>query len=297
MENLVKQFSQVKPGDVGIIGDPVEHSLSPVFHNAAFKTWWGAFRDRDELTPVYHRFHVLHDQLAEAVDLAKKHQLRGLNVTIPHKETVIKFVDNLDPAAERLGAVNTLSFQEGKVKGFNTDVDGFRRSLERELEFDPEGKPALILGAGGTGKIIALQLINQGASMVYIWNRDPQRLRKFFDWDSDLVSRIKIVESEDELGSVSREVPLIINATSVGLKEKDLLPSSKIEFNKDHYVFDVIYHRETFFMKSAKQAGAKVIGGLGMLLFQGAKSFEIWTGAPAPLDIMRQALQSKMEGK
>ena len=174
---LRKVFSVTKPGDSGIIGDPVEHSLSPLMQNAAFKTWWGAFRDQDEPTPEYFKFHVLQSQLKEAIQNVRAYKLRGVNVTIPHKVRACEFVDELDVFAKKVGAINTILNKNGQLKGFNTDGDGFRYSLEVDLNFDPHGKNALVMGAGGTGRVIAQKLVDLGAS-VFWWNRNQERLEE-----------------------------------------------------------------------------------------------------------------------
>lgn len=290
---LKNQFSNVNPGDVGIIGDPIEHSLSPIMQNAAFKTWEAAFRDSEHPSPRYHRFLVKHDELDEAIHLMKEHRMRGLNVTIPHKVAACKFVDTLSPFASKVGAINTLSFSGQSLSGYNTDADGFKRALAWDLDYDATGKTVLILGAGGTGRVLAYSLLDLAVEKIYIWNRDPKRLEGAFSLDGD-GNKISPVESPIEVHQLIKECDLIVNATSVGLKEKDGLPLEGLRFSAQQAVFDVIYHRETKFLAEAKLAGAKTAGGLGMLVYQGAKSFEIWTGKPAPVDLMRETVTQAM---
>lgn len=292
--SLTDQFARTKPNDTGIIGDPVEHSLSPAMHNAAFHSWWSEKKHLDA-APVYHRFHVRPEQLGETVALMRQRELRGLNVTVPHKASVLRYVDKVDSHAKRVEAVNTLSLGPDGLRGYNTDAEGFQMSLERDLEFDPSGKTALILGAGATGRVIAYTLFDLGARQVFVWNRNPQRVMGVVQENGaphpDLMSLRTAADAIARAG----DMDLIVNATSVGLSAADGLPVEGLRFKKGQAAFDVVYHRDTAFMKSARAAGAEVTGGFGMLLYQGAKSFEIWTGDAAPLEVMRGALMQSLK--
>ncbi len=292
--SLKTQFSNVKVGDVGIIGDPIEHSLSPIMQSAALKIWEGAFRDREMPSPTYHRFLVKTSELGESIHLMKDHGMRGVNVTIPHKVTVCDLIDSVSPFAKRVGAVNTLAFSKTDIAGHNTDAEGFKRAITRDMDFEPEQKTAFVLGAGGTGRVIALTLLDMGLSRVYLWNRNADTLEDVVKNINDV--RITSVQNATDIAQASRESHLIVNATSVGLKAGDSLPVAGVSFNSDQFVFDVVYNRETAFLAQAKKAGAKTADGLGMLVYQGARSFEIWTGSPAPIDVMRHALSQKLKG-
>jgi len=294
--SLEKLFAQTKPGDVGILGDPIGHSLSPLMHNAAFQTWWGAFRDRDEPTPHYHKFQVPASDLGQAIELSKKAKLRGLNITVPHKKSVCQFLEKLDPIAQKVEAVNTISLTNGQSWGYNTDGHGFKRAIEKDLDFDVSEKKALVLGAGGTGVVIVHVLLEMGAK-VFWWNRHPQKVTENLARFSHLKSGTLLVGNDKELKAAMDEADLVVNATSVGLSPEDGLPARQLNFRPGQIVFDVIYHRETRYLQEAKAAGATVYGGLGMLVYQGARSFEIWTGAPAPQEVMWEALTKSLKGQ
>ncbi len=292
--SLKSQFSNVKPGDVGIFGDPIEHSLSPVMQNAAFKIWEGAFRDREMPTSTYHPFLVKSEELEEAISLMKEHQMRCVHITVPHKVTVCKLTDVLSSFVQKIGSANTLAISGKQLVGHNTDVEGFKRTISRDMDFESEGKTGLVLGAGGTGRVISLALLDMRASKVYLWNRNQKTLDEVCQKLND--DRIVPVRNSSDLTKAAQEAQIVVNATSVGLKPQDGLPVDGIPFNSDHLVFDVIYNRETAFLAEAKKAGAKTSDGLGMLVYQGARSFEIWTGSPAPIDGMRHALSQSLKG-
>lgn len=296
--SLENQFSKTSPGDLAVIGDPIEHSLSPLMHNAALSDWWSTF-GKDQISkkqPRYHAIHVKKEEVQDALKLARKYQMKGLNVTVPHKETVVPFLPFLDEFSQECGAVNTIDLNGVETKGFNTDGFGFDMSLRRGLHFDPLGKTVLILGAGGTGKMMLRQLCLSGIKKAFLWNRSADRsasvvrdLKKKLD--------ISLVETKLEMSVALTTSDVVINATSVGLKEKDGLPAPDLRFSSSQLYFDVIYHRMTPFLSAAKNAGAKACGGLGMLLFQGARSFEIWTKSAAPLKVMKKALMDAIKEK
>ena len=291
MDALHAALRSAKPGDFGIIGDPVDHSLSPAMQNAALAAWW---RDRSKNgpAPIYHRFPVTAGELPEALPLLKQAGLSGLNVTVPHKIAVARLVRPRDFAAE-VGAVNTIVFGAGGMEGFNTDGPGFERAVREDLGWQPEGAAALVLGAGGTGKVFVHRLAAMKVARVYWWNRNPARVEE----ERASLPASVVAASTEDLPRVSVEASLIVNATSVGLREADPLPADGLRFRKGQAAFDAIYHRETAFLRAAGQAGARRVGGLSMLLYQGALAFEIWTGARAPVEIMRAALTKTLEEK
>ncbi len=296
MIELENQFSTTKPGDFGVFGDPIKHSLSPLMQNAALEDWWKQSASESRGRPVYHAFHVKNEELREALGLAKKYQLRGLNITVPHKENVAELLPSIDEFAGESGAVNTILFGEADEKGFNTDGYGFEMSLKQGLRFDPMGKSALILGAGGTGKMMLRQLCLSGIKKVFLWNRSVDRSASVVrDFKKKL--DISLVETKSDMSVALTSSDLVVNATSVGLHEKDGLPAPDLTFSGNQVYFDVIYHRETKFVSQAIKAGAKVCDGLGMLLFQGARSFEIWTKTSAPVKVMKNALMGGVKGK
>ena len=269
----------------GLIGDPIEHSMSPAMHNAAFKN--------RGLDYVYLPFRVAKAQLGEAILGVKALNIRGLNITIPHKVSVIPLLDELDPLAEKIGAVNTIINNDGVLKGYNTDAHGFLRAM-LEQDIEPDGKSIVMLGAGGASRAISFILAERGANLV-ILNRQLE-----LDWAVKLgnsISRtfgreVKALElNEQNLAPVLRKANILVNTTSVGMSpntNETPIPARLLE--SDLVVFDIVYNPvKTKLLTEAESAGAKAISGLEMLVWQGALAFEMWTGLTAPLEIMRKA--------
>jgi shikimate dehydrogenase len=290
---LENQFINVRPGDVGIVGDPIDHSLSPIMQNAAFHTWSGVFKEDGRRAPEYHTFQVRAGELKEALELMQKTKMKGLNVTIPHKVAAVSLVTKLDPLAAKVGAVNTIVSTDEGLVGYNTDGDGFAQALHYDLEFEAEHKTALVLGAGGTARVIIHKLLDIGIERVFVWNRSEDKAATLIKEYAGPVS----LASDATLSNVSSGVDLIVNATSVGLKEGDGLPASGLSFHSGQFAFDVIYNRDTKFMLDARAAGGRVLGGLKMLIYQGARAFEIWMSAPAPVEVMHVALEKALRYK
>lgn len=267
----------------GLIGDPVEHSVSPVMHNAAFSSLG--------LDYIYLPFRVAIDNLVRAIDGLKVLNIRGLNVTIPHKVAVIPLLNDMEPMAEKIGAVNTIVNDKGRLKGHNTDASGFLKSLlERGVE--PKGKKVVVLGAGGVSRAISFILADRGADIV-ILNR-----RLEMDWAVKLASSIsqlsanevKALELNDEnLSSVLEGADILVNATSVGMSpDINQSPISASLLKPELVVFDAVYNPlKTRLLAEAEAVGAETISGIDMLVWQGALAFELWTGAKAPIDIMK----------
>ncbi len=267
----------------GLIGDPVEHSVSPAMHNTAFSSLG--------LDYIYLPFRVVRDNLVRAIDGLKVLNIRGLNVTIPHKVAVIPLLDEMEPLAQKIGAVNTIANDKGRLKGHNTDAGGFLKALlERGVE--PRGKKVVVLGAGGVSRAISFTLAERGAEIV-ILNR-----RLEMDWAVKLASSIsqlstkevKALELNDKnLSSVLEAADILVNATSVGMSpnsNNSPLPARLLK--PELVVFDVVYNPlKTRFLAEAEAAGAETISGIDMLVWQGALAFELWTGAKAPIDIMK----------
>ncbi len=271
-----------------IIGDPVEYSLSPVMHNAAFKELG--------LNLVYVAFTVTRNELKEAISGARILGLRGLNVTMPHKNAVMKYLDKLDSTAKSIGAVNTILNNQGKLIGFNTDGTGAMIALQ-ENNIPPVEKKMLLLGAGGAGKAIAFQAAQEVEELV-ILNRTSEKaellaeaLRKKFG------KKVKGgAFSSEILKEELEDADILVNATSVGMYPDvngSLVPKSSLR--PDLCVMDIIYSPlETKLVMDAKSVGAKVVSGLEMLVYQGAVSFEIWTNCPAPVEVMKKAALTKL---
>ncbi|ACI20169.1 shikimate dehydrogenase [Thermodesulfovibrio yellowstonii] len=260
---------------IGIFGDPIEHTLSPLIHNEAF-SYLG-------LDYCYVAFNVKKDKLKEAVEAIRALNIRGVNITVPHKETVIQYIDELSDEVKNIGAVNTILNNEGILKGFNTDVNGFILSLKDE-GISMKNKNFLILGAGGAAKAIVYGILKEGGK-VYIYNRTPsnalaikEKFKKF--------GFIEIVEMDK---SVTEKIDVIVNATSLGLKKDDPMPLNPELIKPEHVYCDIVYP-ETPLMREAERIGCKVVGGIGMLLWQAAFAFKIWTEVEAPIEIMKKTL-------
>jgi len=267
----------------GIIGDPVEHSMSPVMHNAAFEAMG--------LDYVYLPFHVRGEELKGAINGIRALNIVGLNVTIPHKMAVIPFLDKLDPLAERMGAVNTIASENGELAGYNTDASGFLQAL-RAQGIEADGKSIVILGAGGAAKGISFILAGAGASLV-ILNRTLSRAEELASQIArDYHQKIAAMTlNEANLKRAFEGADVLVNTTSVGMvPDVDRTPVPGNLLNSHLAVSDIVYNPlETRLLREAKAAGARTINGLDMLVWQGVLAFEKWTGQKAPFEIMKQA--------
>jgi shikimate dehydrogenase len=280
---------------VGLIGWPVEHSLSPTMHNAAFEALGLNWR--------YVPLPVQPQDVAAAVRGLAALGYRGANVTVPHKRAVMTTLDTVTPEARTLGAVNTIVFGavpegSGGIHGCNTDADGFALAL-RASGFEAEaGKRVVVVGAGGAARAVVSSLLQQGISQIVVLNRTVERAQALV---SDLgcrmsgAHRLQAMQLADEaLIEHSQSADLLVNTTTVGMwpeTEKSIWPHGA-PVPRNVLVFDLVYTPlETALLKQARDAGAHAVGGLGMLVHQGALSCEIWTGVPAPLEIMRGACE------
>lgn len=258
----------------GVLGNPVSQSLSPAIQGAAFG-YYG-------IEAEYRRFELTEKEFREFIPLLRQNHIAGLTVTMPFKELIIPYLDEIDPVAQHIGAVNTLKVTPTALIGYNTDYFGALRALRERIGL--EGKRVLLLGAGGAAKAIAYGLHEQGATIfVYTRNRSeetPDFMNKFC---------VHNVELEAIHGA---DYDVIINATPVGMvphENESVLHASQMAGCP--LVMDIVYKPlETLFLRYAKEAGAEVITGEKMLLYQGAKQFEIWQGREAPVEVMREAL-------
>jgi shikimate dehydrogenase len=275
-----------------LIGDPVEHTMSPAMHNAVFK--------KLGLNYIYITFRVRPAELKQAVAGLRALNIRGFNVTIPHKVSVIPLLDSLDPLAANIGAVNTVVNDGGHLKGYNTDAEGFLRAL-RGCGIEPQDKNVVILGAGGASRAINYILAQHGARLTILnrkleidWAVDIARLIK-----KELGKEVKVGELLPRVLSPALEkADILVNATSVGMNPagyKSPVPARLL--NRRLVVFDIVYNPlVTKLLKEAKAAGAEVIDGVTMLAWQGALAFEKWTGQSAPVDLMRREAIKMLEG-
>ncbi len=274
----------------GIIGDPVHHTLSPLMHNIAFKNL--------KLPFIYLPFHVKANQLGSFMKQARLWKLKGFNVTIPHKETVLRYLDQMSPEARLIGAVNTIVLSKGKLTGYNTDGEGYLRSLWKEKKFQPHNKNIVILGAGGAARALLYALGKKGTKNITIVNRTISRAQKLAkEFQKILGIQINTAHLDNKsLGKIFPYTHLLVNSTSVGLHNtrfKNLplkvLPSSAI-------VSDLVYRPlETPFLVQAKKSGLSTHTGLGMLLHQGALAFHLWTKRKPPMNLMKKALLDALD--
>jgi shikimate dehydrogenase len=270
---------------VGVIGDPVEHSRSPQMHNAAF--------DALGLDYVYVPFHVPRGKLGEAIEGLKVLGVVGVNVTIPHKQRALELADRRSEEAELIGAANTLIFREGEVFADNTDGRGFIRALQT-AGIDPSGcEKALVLGAGGTSRAVCVALAREGVAEITVANRTVERAERLAEFISkELGIEIKAIPLEEErLREEIVSSDLLVNTTSVGMKPDDPMLVSPDWLHPRLSVYDVIYTPpETKLIAAAREMGLRCAGGVDMLVFQGAISFEEWTGITPPTDLMKTVL-------
>ncbi len=266
-----------------LIGDPVEHTLSPAMHNAAFSELG--------LDYVYVAFGVKPGGLAGAVNGMRSLGMRGWNVTIPHKINIIPLLNKLDPLAEKIGAVNTVVNNDGVLTGHNTDATGFLQAL-LEKGIEPGGKKIAIMGAGGAARAVSFILADRGAYPVILNRKEglsraenlAERISKEFNIE---VSSMEL--TKENLGRVLDDAGILVNATSVGMSpNNDLSPSPAELLNADLIVYDIVYNPvRTRLLKDAEAAGATTIGGIDMLVWQGIMAFEKWTGQKPPFDLMK----------
>jgi len=267
----------------GVIGEPIEHTLSPLMHNAAFEAL--------KLDYVFLAFRVKPVEVESAVNGMRALNIRGLNVTMPHKSTVIKHLDRVDLSAQIVNSVNTILNKENLLFGFNTDGVGAFKAL-KENGVEPKGRKVLLLGAGGAARAIAYTMANK-ADELAVLNRtvkQAQALAKLLEKSfNKKISTGSL--SPSDIQSNLQDSDILINATSVGMKpkaEESPIPPKLLRSNLA--VMDIVYNPlETKLEKEAKAAGAKVVSGVEMLIYQGAASFELWTGKSAPVEVMRQA--------
>ncbi|MFZ0513224.1 MAG: shikimate dehydrogenase [Candidatus Nitrosopolaris sp.] len=264
-----------------IIGDPIDHSLSPAMHNAAFNSIG--------LNCTYIAFRVPKGELEVSLHSLRATNISGFNVTIPHKVDIIPYIDELDPSAKKANAVNTVHHIEGTFKGYNTDVQGFIEPL-RKRRVSLNGMKILLIGSGGSARAIIAALSNEiGISHIIIANRTRKNADELVSMASNLGLRADFTRMEN-LGEHALKSDLIINSIPSGLNDEQ----SIVDYNhisKDSIVYDIVYTpMVTNLIEQAKNAKATVIYGYEMLLAQGSRAFEIWTGINAPLEAMKKAL-------
>ncbi|OAG26943.1 shikimate dehydrogenase [Thermodesulfatator autotrophicus] len=262
----------------GIIGWPVSHSLSPAMHNAVLKSLG--------IKAVYGLLPLAPQNLSEGIKGIRALNIKGVSVTVPHKEAVIPLLDDIDPVASKIGAVNTIVNKDSLLLGFNTDWIGVKKALKEKI--DISGKKAVVVGAGGAAKAVVYALIREGASVV-IYNRTFEKAQKLaqtlggvaFPWE--------------ELKNASGDI--LIQTTSVGLKE-DKSPVPEEILSQFEVVMDIVYQPlKTRLLKEAEKAGCKIIDGLSMLVYQGIEQFYLWFGTRPQASLMREAAEKELLGE
>lgn len=262
---------------IGIFGYPIEHTLSPLMHNSAFKTLG--------LDTCYLAFAVLPQDLPDAVKAIKSLGLVGANITVPHKEKVIPLLDEVHEEASFIGAVNTIVNKDRTLIGYNTDGKGFIRSLSEE-GVSVDGKDVVIIGAGGASRAISYYL-SETTSKLSLYDLDKPKAEKLTHDLNQIRTNVFTLDTIETIGKHD----IIINATPLGLKPDDPLPINPDLITSDMVVCDLVY-KKTGLLKEAEKKRARVIDGSGMLLWQGVLAFELWTGSQAPVEIMRNVLLS-----
>lgn len=275
-----------------VIGYPIEHSLSPVMHNAVFKAL--------KIDAIYFSVKVDVNMLKHAVDILRD-AVNGFNVTIPHKVTIIEYMDELDASAAKVGAVNTVSNSNGRLKGYNTDYHGFIQPI-KSRDVNLRGKSVLLLGAGGAARAVVTALCDEGIARMIIANRSiNSNVKSLINTAMDKGIECKAIIL-NESNRYSYDCDLIVNATPLGMKDassrdkgSNSIPLTSKDISSRSIVYDLVYNPiDTQLISIAKDAGAQVIYGYEMLVEQGAKALEIWLNIDAPRNIMIDAVVSRL---
>ena len=280
--------------EMGVIGSPIGHSVSPAFQQAAL--------DEAGIDATYLAYDVSAEELNAFMQGLRDPGVLGINITTPHKGAVIPFLDEMDDWATAAGAVNTIVSRDGRLTGHNTDGVGFLRALRDEAGFPPEGRRALVLGAGGSARAVVLALSRSNVAGLTIANRTLSNAQTLVELaQGNGVPALAMGLESDGLTPVAKEADLIVNCTSIGMVRgpdengapllRDQIPSSAL-------VNDLVYNpRVTPLLREAEAAGAKTLGGIYMLVYQGASAFEMWTGKPAPVSAMLEAALAAMAAR
>lgn len=274
----------------GIIGHPIDHTLSPAMHNAAFRELG--------LDLIYIAFEVESEHLHESISGIRSLGIHGLNVTIPHKEDVINYLDEIDPEAKKIGSVNTIVNRDSQLVGYNTDGIGAIKAL-KDNKVELKEKKILLLGAGGSAKSIAFTL-SKFVKKIMILNRTEERAKKLTD-NLKLMFDIEITWdhlSQEAVRQNLIDADILINATSIGMnpKSENLIKSEWL--TSRICIFDIVYSPNgTKLIQNAKRIGAKAIDGIDMLVYQGAMTFKIWTGREPPIGVMKEAIKKEIDNR
>lgn len=270
-----------------LLGHPVSHALSPAMHNEAFRAL--------NMDAVYLAFDIPPGGVASAIRAMAACKFGGGNVTVPHKEEAFRSVDRLADSARMMGSVNTLQFTSDGIVGHNTDAAGFLRAVHEAWGESPEGRRIFVCGAGGAGRAVALVCASRGAAAVALSDTDSGRPKRVQEEIAHIApdTRTRIFAAGSaEAAREAHASDWVVHATPLGMRAEDPSALPPSAFRAGQVAFDIVYVRpETAFMRTARQAGARAENGLGMLLWQGALAFQIWTGAEPPVDRMRAVLK------
>ncbi len=276
-----------------VLGHPIGHTLSPVMHNAAFEALG--------MDAIYLAFDVAPERLLEVLPAMQTMGFKGVNLTVPLKEVAYKGFSNLDESARRLGAVNTVEFRPDGPRGHNTDGKGFLTAIRESFGTEITGLTVFILGCGGAGRAVAITAAVEGADRILLADIDARRCHNLAKDIASFAPAARVESVGTEAAAWSHrlgEVDLVVQASPVGMKPDDVCPVPAQAFRKGQMAFDLVYNLpQTCFTRTASAGGAKAVNGLGMLLHQGAEAFTIWTGQPAAVGVMRQALEGALYKK
>ncbi|MFP4016716.1 MAG: shikimate dehydrogenase [Halanaerobiales bacterium] len=261
---------------LGLIGYPLGHTISPLLHNHSITT--------KKLNYIYLPFPVEPDCFIEAVSGLKALNSKGFNITIPYKERIIPLLDGIDPLAEKIGAVNTVLNDNGRLIGYNTDVSGLIRSIKEDARFNMKGKIAMVIGAGGAARAAGIALLESGVAELYLLNRSLEKAdklavewREYYPLVDIYIDKLAVEFYKEYIDRID----ILIDTTPVGMEPNvNMLPVVEPAYiHKEMLVVDLVYNpRKTSLLKAAESAGANCLGGMGMLLYQGIEAFKIWTG-------------------
>jgi len=287
----LRRWKGSAPLQLAVLGDPVAHSASPPMHMAALEACG--------LLHTYGRIHIRPEELPEAMRLLKESAFIGVNLTIPHKTAVLPLLNAVDRHARIMGAVNTVLFKEGRLTGFNTDGKGLPRAIAEDFGVDLGALRVLILGAGGgAGRAVALQCALEGCPKITLVNRTREKAAALAEEIASLPGLPQPPPIVTALGTDSvtlsahlEATDIILQCSSVGMKDGDRSPLPLRFLRREHLVYDTIYSRPTQLLADARTVGARSSNGLSMLLHQGALAFEIWFQRAAPVEAMRTALR------
>ena len=279
------------PTALGIIGCPIGHSISPRFQQAAL--------DHLGIPAAYRAYAVPTAAVPDFIPALRSPGIIGINVTVPHKEAVIPLLDDIDDWAAEAGAVNTIVNRNGRLSGYNTDGYGFLRALQESASFDPSGKRVLVLGAGGSARGVVQALLRADITHLSIANRTPTRAHTLAQLATERATpAIAFGLNDPALPAALADADLIINCTSLGMRhgpDATASPLTGHPIPPHSLVYDLVYNpMQTPLLRQADAAGAATLGGIAMLVYQGAASFEHWFNRPAPVDIMMAAATAAM---